>query len=111
MERCKGRKTVLNSVGLKNILFDKDKDKEALFNVAYNVTDNKLFCDITITGQPRYVKLAYLEYMGYVEVIVHSRIFPYIALYFDLAYVKLGYHENSAISKRFFIPKSRVSLY
>ena len=31
---------------------DKDKDKEALFNVAYNVTDNishELFCDITIS--------------------------------------------------------------
>ena len=36
--------------------------------------------------------------------------FPYIALYFDLAYVKLGYHENSAISKRFFIPESKFSL-
>ena len=24
------------------------------------------------TGQPRYVKLAYLEYMAYVEVIIHS---------------------------------------
>ena len=36
--------------------------------------------------------------------------FPYIALYFDLAYVKLGYHENSAISKRFFIPESPFSL-
>ena len=56
------------------------------------------------TGQPRYVKLAYLEYTAYVEVVIHSRIFPYIALLFDLAYVKLGYYENSAISKRFFIP-------
>ena len=28
------------------------------------------------TGQPRYVKLAYLEYTAYVEVIIHSRIFP-----------------------------------
>ena len=31
--------------------------------------------------------------------------FPFIALYFDLAYVKLGYHEKSAISKQFFTPK------
>ena len=38
------------------------------------------------------------------------KFFPYIALYFNLAYVKLGYHENSAISKRFFIPESRFSL-
>ena len=28
------------------------------------------------TGQPCYVKLAYLEYTAYVEVIIHSRIFP-----------------------------------
>ena len=28
------------------------------------------------TGQPHYVKLAYLEYMAYVEVIVLSRAFP-----------------------------------
>ena len=28
------------------------------------------------TGQPRYVKLAYLEYTAYVEVIIHSLIFP-----------------------------------
>ena len=31
---------------------------------------------IAYTGQPRYVKLAYLEYTAYVEVIIHSRIFP-----------------------------------
>ena len=28
------------------------------------------------TGQPRYVKLAYLEYTAYVEVIINSRTFP-----------------------------------
>ena len=28
------------------------------------------------TGQPCYVKLAYLKYTAYVEVIIHSRIFP-----------------------------------
>ena len=38
------------------------------------------------------------------------KFFPYIALYFDLAYFKLGFHENLAISKRFFIPESRFSL-
>ena len=31
--------------------------------------------------------------------------FPYIALYFKHVYVELGYHEISAISKWFFIPK------
>ena len=28
------------------------------------------------TGQPRYLKLAYLKYTAYGEVIIHSRIFP-----------------------------------
>ena len=28
------------------------------------------------TGQPCYVKLAYLEYTAYVEVIIHARFFP-----------------------------------
>ena len=31
--------------------------------------------DFEGTGQPHYVKLAYLEYTAYVEVIIHSRIF------------------------------------
>ena len=35
-----------------------------------------------LRGQPRYVKLAYLEYTGYVEVIVHSRIFPLYCIVF-----------------------------
>ena len=34
------------------------------------------------TGQPRYVKLAYLEYTGYVEVIIHSRIIPLYCIVF-----------------------------
>ena len=51
------------------------------------------------TGQPRYVKLAYLEYMGYVEVIVHSRIFPLYCIVFRPCLCqtrlswKLGYIE------------------
>ena len=35
-----------------------------------------LFGTIVHTGQPRYVKLAYLEYTAYVEVITHSQIVP-----------------------------------
>ena len=35
--------------------------------------------------------------------------FPYIALYFKPAYVELGYHEISAISKWFFIPENKCS--
>ena len=53
------------------------------------------------TGQPRYVKLAYLKYTAYVKVIIHSRAFPYIALYLKRVYVELGYHKISAISKWF----------
>ena len=52
---------------------------------------------VTCTGQPRYVKLAYLEYTAYVEVIIHSRAFPLYCLYFKPVYVELGYHEISAI--------------
>ena len=59
------------------------------------------------TGQPRYVKLAYLEYMSYVEVIIHSGAFPYSALYFKPVYVELCYHEITAISKWFFIPENK----
>ena len=58
-----------------------------------------------LTGQPHYVKLVYLEYTAYVEVIIHSRAVPLYALYFKPVYVKLGYHEISAISKWFSFPK------
>ena len=58
------------------------------------------------SGQPLYVKLAYLKYTAYVEVIIHSRAFPYIALYFKPVYAELAYHEISAISKWFFIPEN-----
>ena len=38
--------------------------------------DNQKISILKSTGQPRYVKLAYLEYTAYVEVIIHSQIFP-----------------------------------
>ena len=59
-----------------------------------------------ITGQPRYVKLAYLEYMAYVEEIIYSPAFPLYCFVFKPVYIELGYHEISAISKSFFIPKN-----
>ena len=52
-----------------------------------------------VTGQLRYVKLAYLENTTCVEVIVHPELFPYILLYFDLVCVELAYDENLAVSK------------
>ena len=59
------------------------------------------YCDpiASCTGQPRYVKLSYLEYIAYVEVVIYS-----------WAFVKLGYHEISAISKCFFIPENYFPL-
>ena len=60
-------------------------------------------CQVQVSS--RYVKLAYLEYMAYVEVLIHSRDLPCIALYFKPVYVELGYHEISAISKWFSFPK------
>ena len=57
------------------------------------------------TGQPRYVKLAYLEYTGFVELIVHSRIFPLYCIVFrpclcqtrlswKLGYIKVIFHSR-----------------
>ena len=59
-----------------------------------------------VTGQPRYVKLAYLEYTACVEVIIHSRAFPLYCFASQTCYVELCCHEISAISKWFFIPEN-----
>ena len=62
------------------------------------------------TGQPRYVKLAYLEYTGYVEVIVHSRIFPLYCIVFRPCLCqtrlswKLGYIEAIFHSRKLVFP-------
>ena len=66
----------------------------------------RLYC-LTYTGQPPYVKLAYLEYMGYVEVIVHSRIFPLYCIVFrpclcqtrlswKLGYIEAIFHSRNS---------------
>ena len=39
--------------------------------------------DKQITGQPRYVKLAYLEYTAYVEVIIQSQAVPIYCFVFQ----------------------------
>ena len=60
------------------------------------------------TGQPRYVKLAYLEYMAYVEVIIHSRAVPLYCLVFktclcrtqlsrNLGYIEVVFHSRKII--------------
>ena len=57
------------------------------------------------TGQPRYVKLAYLEYTAYVEVIIHSQAFPLYCFVFqtclcrtwlsrNLGYIELVFHSR-----------------
>ena len=62
----------------------------------------------TYTGQPRYLKLAYLEYTGYVEVIVHSRIFPLYCIVFrpclcqtrlswKLGYIEAIFHSRKSV--------------
>ena len=60
------------------------------------------------TGQPRYVKLAYLEYTAYVEVIIHSRSFPICCFVFhtclcrtwlsrNLGYIEVVFHSRKLV--------------
>ena len=64
----------------------------------------------TNTGQPRYVKLAYLEYTAYVEVIIHSRIFPLYCIVIPPCLCqtrlswKLGYFEAIFLSLKSIFP-------
>ena len=64
------------------------------------------------TGQPRYVKLAYLEYTAYVEVIIHSRAFPLYCFVFqnclcrtwlsrNLGYIEVVFHSWKLIFRFF----------
>ena len=61
-----------------------------------------------ITGQPRYVKLAYLEYTAYVEVIIHSGAFPLYCFVFqtclcrtwlsrNLGYIEVAFHSRKLV--------------
>ena len=67
---------------------------------------------ILYTGQPRYVKLAYLEYTAYVEVIIHSRAFPLYCFVFqtclcrtrlsrNLGYVEVVFHSRKLVFRFF----------
>ena len=66
------------------------------------------------TGQPRYVKLAYLKYTAYVEVIIHSRAFPLYCFVFqtclcqtwlsrNLGYIEVVFHTQKIVVP-FFTP-------
>ena len=61
-----------------------------------------------LTGQPRYVKLAYLEYTAYVEVTIHSRGFPLYCFVFqtclcrtllsrNLGYIEVVFHSRKIV--------------
>ena len=60
------------------------------------------------TGQPRNVKLAYLKYTAYVEVIIHSRAFPLYCSVFQtclcptwlsqiLGYIEVVFHSQKLV--------------
>ena len=60
------------------------------------------------TGQPRYVKLAYLEYTAYVKVIIHFRAFPLYCFVFqtclcrtwlsrNLGYIEVVFHSQNLV--------------
>ena len=65
------------------------------------------------TGQPRYVKLAYLENTAYVKVIIHSRAFPLYCFVFqtclcrtwllrNLGYIRVIFFHSRKLVCRFF---------
>ena len=64
--------------------------------------------NINTTGQPRYVKLANLEYMAYIEVIIHSQAFPLYCFVFqtclcrtwlsrNIGYIEVVFHSRNLI--------------
>ena len=68
----------------------------------------KIISKLAHTGQPRYVKLAYLEYTAYVEVIIHSRAFPLYCFVFqtclcrtwlsrNLGYIEVVFHSRKLV--------------
>ena len=63
---------------------------------------------IVNTGQPRYVKPAYLKYTAYVKVIIHSRVFPLYCFVFqtclcqtrlsrNLGYIEVVFHSRKLV--------------
>ena len=57
------------------------------------------------TGQPCYVKLAYLEYTAYVEVIIHSRAFPLYCFVFQTSWCRTWLSHNLGYISGFSFPK------
>ena len=64
------------------------------------------------TGQPRYVKLAYLKYAAYVEVTIHSRAFSLYCFVFqtclcltglsqNLGYIEVVFHSRKLVFRFF----------
>ena len=64
------------------------------------------------TGQPRYVKFAYLKYRAYVEVIIHSRAFSLYCSVFqtylcrtrlsrNLGYIEVFFHSRKLVFRFF----------
>ena len=64
------------------------------------------------TGQPRYVKLAYLEYKAYFEVIIHSCVFPLYCFVFQtclcrtwlsryLCYIEVFFYSRKLVFRFF----------
>ena len=60
------------------------------------------------TGQPRFVKLAYLKFMAYVELIIHSQAFPLYCFVFqtcvcrtwlsqNLRYIEVVFHSRKLV--------------
>ena len=85
--------------------------KELVFKVS-NQVRLKPVCSATYTslytGQPCYVKLAYLEYTAYVEVIIYSRAFPLYCCVFqtclcrtwlsrNLSYIEVVFHSRKLV--------------
>ena len=59
-------------------------------------------CKNLNTGQPRYVKLAYLEYTAYAEVIIHSRSFPLYCFAFQTCLYRTWLSRNLGYSEVLF---------
>ena len=58
------------------------------------------------TGQPRYVKFAYLKYTAYVEVIIHSQAFPLYCFVFQTCLCRTWLSRNLGYIKVVFIPEN-----
>ena len=74
---------------------------------------NEVHNNVAYACQPRYVKLADLEYTAYVEVIIHSQAFPLYCFVFqtclcrswlsrNLGYIEVVFHSRKLVFR--FLP-------